>query len=113
MKLLFDQNLPRRLVREFESDFPHSTHVRDLELDTATDSAIFSYAGANGFSIVSKDNDFAQLSFLRGAPPKIVWLRVGNISTAELTEFIHRNARIIQDFESANESFLVLEPSTD
>ena len=111
MKLLFDQNLPRRLVREFESEFPGSVHVRDLQLDTATDPAIFTYAAEHGFTIVSKDNDFAQLSFLRGAPPKVVWLRVGNSSTAELKEFIRRNTGLIQDFESASESFLVLELS--
>ena len=111
MKLLFDQNLPRSLVRAFETDFPGSAHVRDLELDTATDATIFAYAAEHGFAIVSKDNDFAQLSFLRGAPPKVLWLRVGNSSTAELKAFIQRNTRIIQEFESASESFLVLEPS--
>jgi predicted nuclease of predicted toxin-antitoxin system len=111
VKLLFDQNLPRRLVREFEADFPGSAHVRDLRLDTATDPAIFTYAGEHGFTIISKDNDFAQLSFLRGIPPKVVWLRVGNRSTRELKEFFHRNTEHIQNFESASESFLVLEPS--
>ena len=111
MKLLFDQNLPRRLVRVFETDFPGSAHVRDLGLDTASDATVFAYAAEHGFSIVSKDNDFAQLSFLRGAPPKVLWLRVGNSSTAELEAFIQRNTRIIHEFESASESFLVLEPS--
>lgn len=111
MKLLFDQNLPRRLVREFETAFGGSAHVLDLRLDTATDPSIFSYAGKYGFTIISKDNDFAQLSFLRGAPPKVIWLRVGNRSTTELKEFIEKNQKLIQDFERANESFLVLEPS--
>ncbi len=111
MKLLFDQNLPRRLVREVETDFPGSAHVRDFQLDTAIDPAIFAYAAENGFAIVSKDNDFAQLSFLRGAPPKVIWLRVGNSSTEELRKFIQSNTRVIQEFDSASESFLILEPS--
>jgi predicted nuclease of predicted toxin-antitoxin system len=53
VKLLFDQNLPRRLVREFDSEFPGSAHVGDLQLDTATDPAIFAYAAEHGFTILS------------------------------------------------------------
>jgi predicted nuclease of predicted toxin-antitoxin system len=34
----------------------------------------------NGCALVSKDNDFRQLSFLYGAPPKIIWLS-GNAGT--------------------------------
>lgn len=40
------------------------------------------HAKAHGF--VSKDGDFHQRSFLLGAPPKIVWLRVGNCTTNEI-----------------------------
>ena len=110
MKLLFDQNLPRRLVREFETAFPGSAHVRDLRLDTVTDPAIFTYAGGHGFTIISKDNDFAQLSFLRGMPPKVVWLRVGNRSTAELKEFIQRNTEHIQTLNLPVRAFLFWSP---
>ena len=111
MKLLFDQNLPRRLIREFETTFPGSAHVRDLGLATATDAAIFAYARDQGYAIVSKDNDFAQLSFLRGAPPKVIWLRLGNRSASEVVQFVAKSTELIQSFESASESFLVLEPS--
>jgi predicted nuclease of predicted toxin-antitoxin system len=34
--------------------------------------------------IVSKDEDFHHLSFLRGAPPKVIGLSLGNCSTARL-----------------------------
>lgn len=37
MKLLFDQNLSRRLVRMFTIEYPDSKHVTHLGLDTATD----------------------------------------------------------------------------
>ncbi len=73
MKLLFDQNLPRQLVRQLTVEFPGSRHVTEVELDTATDGEIWSYAGEHGLVIVSKDSDFRQLAFLNGPPPKAVW----------------------------------------
>ena len=64
MRLLFDQNLARRLVSKLAIEYPDSEHVADLNLDTATDRAIWDYAGAHGYVIVSKDTDFRQLAFL-------------------------------------------------
>ncbi len=36
------------------------------------------------FAIVSKDVDFSQLSVLHGTPPKVLWLLIGNCTTAEM-----------------------------
>jgi predicted nuclease of predicted toxin-antitoxin system len=36
------------------------------------------------FSILTKDTDFEKYSILRGAPPKVVWLRIGNASNKEV-----------------------------
>ena len=33
--------------------------------------------------IVTLDADFADLSLLRGQPPKVIWLRCGNSTVAE------------------------------
>ena len=61
MKLLFDQNVSRRLVAMFPIEYPASQHVTEVGLDTATDAEIWSYAGEHDFVIVSKDSDFRQL----------------------------------------------------
>lgn len=66
MKLLFDQNLSRRLVSELDDFFPGSVHVTSVGLDIAEDRAIWEFATTNEFTIVSKDSDFRQLSFLYG-----------------------------------------------
>lgn len=66
MRLLFDQNLSRRLVRELEPWFPDSGHVAVLGIETATDREIWAYAAEHGYLIVSKDSDFRQLAFLLG-----------------------------------------------
>jgi predicted nuclease of predicted toxin-antitoxin system len=85
MKLLFDANLPKRLVRLVEIKFPSSLHVVDAGLLTASDQKIWDYARSNGFTIVSKDSDFADLVILRGHPPIVVWLRLGNASVERIT----------------------------
>ncbi len=49
--------------------FSGSVHVRDVGLAPADDEAVWTYAAAHDLVIVSKDSDFRQRSFLRGAPP--------------------------------------------
>ena len=90
MKLLFDHNLSFRLVAPLTNLFPGSAHVRDLGLATANDSAVWDHALKNGFTIVSKDSDFYHRSILLGHPPKVVWLRLGNCTTAQVLDLIQR-----------------------
>ena len=82
MKLLFDQNLSPRLPVLLAAEYPGSAHVRWFGMATAPDPAVWAFAAANGFVIVSKDADFEQRALLFGHPPKVVWLRVGNCPTA-------------------------------
>ena len=58
VKLLFDQNLSHRLVATLARQFPGSVHVRDLGLQHADDATIWEFAKADGYTIVSKDDDF-------------------------------------------------------
>ena len=81
MKLIFDQNLSRHLVAALGGLFPDSSHTSLLGLAEETDSEIRRHAGAGDFVLVTKDADFRQLSLVLGAPPKVVWIRSGNVST--------------------------------
>jgi predicted nuclease of predicted toxin-antitoxin system len=92
VKLLFDENLSPRLVLELSAEFPGPTHVHDAGLGAAADSVGWDYARDNGFVIVSKDSDFADLSVLYGAPPKIVWIRRGNCATAAIAALLRLHA---------------------
>ncbi len=98
MKLLFDENLSPKLVQALEPEYPGSAHVRTLGLRGATDDTIWERARQEGYAIVSKDNDFRQLSFLYGAPPKVIWLSVGNAGTGGhpslLTKSTGRDPRV-------------------
>jgi len=109
VKLLFDQNLSHRLVKALASEFPESAHVRDVGLEKALDEPVWEYAKANSFVIVSKDSDFHQRSFLFGHPPKVVWIRRGNCSTAVIEEILREHRDDVVKFaESEEGSFLAL-----
>jgi predicted nuclease of predicted toxin-antitoxin system len=58
--------------------------VREFALAAADDEAVWAHAAAHDFLIVTKDDDFRQRSFLRGVPPKVVWIRLGNCRTVEV-----------------------------
>jgi len=61
-------------------------HVHDCGLGSAPDAAVWEFAAQGGFIIVSKDLDFHDRSVLRAGPPKVIWLRTGNCSTARVEE---------------------------
>ena len=100
MKLLFDQNLSQRLAALLADVFPGSVHVRDLGLASADDMAVWTHARTNALTIVSKDADFRQLSFLHGCPPKVIWLRVGNRSTNEIHALLRAHVSDLATFDA-------------
>ena len=98
MKLLFDHNLSPRLVSRLKDLYPDSNHLFNLSLDTAEDSFVWQYARDNNFTIVTKDSDFGELSLLRGFPPKVIWIRIGNCKTDELEALIRHSTEEINNF---------------
>lgn len=96
--LLFDENLSPRLVALLAEVYPGSTHVSHVGLARATDDAVWAYASDNGLIIVTKDDDFRQRSFLRGHPPKVIWLRFGNCSTTVIASAFHDRAMDVTAF---------------
>lgn len=99
MRLLFDENLSPKLVSRLSDLFPGSAHVRDVGLASVADSSILEYAVAHGFVVVSKDEDFHHLSFLRGAPPKVIGIHTGNTSTRAIGDLLRSRFADISAFE--------------
>lgn len=89
MKLLFDQNLSHHLVRLLADLFPDSLHVRLLGLAEADDLTLWNFAIVHHCVIVTQDSDYSDWNKLRGAPPKIVWIRCGNATV----DLIHSKLR--------------------
>jgi len=108
VKLLFDENLSPGLIRSLEKEHPGSSHIRTLGLLGATDRAIWERARLDRYTIVSKDNDFRQLSFVHGAPPKVIWLAVGNAGTEAILYFLRSQRVAIQAFETDTEASLLV-----
>lgn len=99
MKLLFDQNLSFRLCEAIDDVFPGSIHVRHVGMEAADDRAIWKFAEDNGYAIVSQDADFAEMAILLGAPPKVIWIRAGNLPWLEVTALLRRYAGMIAAFD--------------
>jgi predicted nuclease of predicted toxin-antitoxin system len=109
MKLLFDQNLSPRLVNRLADLYPESQHVSLIGLDQADDRALWEHAHQNGFTVVTRDSDFSELSLLRGFPPKVIWIRRGNCSTNQIEEILRsHNEDIIQFNENPTLGVLTL-----
>lgn len=109
MKLLFDENLSFRLVDALADVYPKSKHVRQVGLLGADDLHVWNYAAENGFLLVSKDTDFYERSLVYGAPPKIIWLRIGNSSVNETITFLRSQYIVIRHFsEDLTSTFLPL-----
>jgi predicted nuclease of predicted toxin-antitoxin system len=110
VKVLIDQNLSFRLVDVLSSRFPGSCHVRDVGLSGDDDERIWQLAKDEGFVIVTKDNDFLARALVRGHPPQIVQIRIGNASTRQIAELLRMRADDVAQFVAENvESVFMLQ----
>lgn len=98
MKLLFDENLSPGLPQRLADVFPGSAHLRDVGLKGADDSDAWNHAAREGFAVVTKDDDFRELSVLKGSPPKLVMIRTGNCSTRDVETLLRANADKLEAF---------------
>lgn len=98
MKLLFDQNISFRIIKNLVEVWPAAKQVRELGLENSTDKEIWNFAKEHQYTIVTFDSDFFDLSNLYGVPPKIIWVRVGNRSTKSLTITLINKSALITDF---------------
>ena len=100
MRLLFDQNLSHRLLSALNDLFPESLHVRMLGLAEADDLTIWNYAIDHDLIIVTQDSDYSDWNKLRGAPPRILWLRCGNASVDQIHTKLRNAANRIKALDS-------------
>ena len=91
MKLVLDQNLSPRLEQKLRSQGVQCDQVRSINLEDASDTAIWQYAKKYSYTVVTSDSDFSDLAIVKGIPPRIILLRYGNTSTeghfSKLIEF--------------------------
>jgi len=98
VKLLFDENLSRKLVVRLAELYPDSAHVVEFGLLESPDRQIWELAKNRGFVIVSTDADFYELATTLGPPPKVVWLRRWMHPTRDAERVLRREAIRITEF---------------
>jgi len=103
VKLLFDQNISFRIIKLIQLAFPQSEQIRKLNLENKSDKEIWTFAGQNGFTIVTFDADFYEFSNLYGHPPKIIWLRTGNNTTLSISQILLTKKESIIEFIKQDE----------
>lgn len=104
MKLLLDENLSFRLLAILSRDFPQSSQVKMEGLETSTDMALWQYAKLHGFTLVTQDSDFHELSLVYDAPPKVIWLKCGNQSKTYIADLLIKHKAEIERFVQDNET---------
>jgi predicted nuclease of predicted toxin-antitoxin system len=80
IRFLIDAQLPPGLVRRLATRGFIAEHVNRIGLGVASDSAIWRYAARTDATLVTKDEDFVALARREPAGPRVLWIRVGNIS---------------------------------
>ena len=111
MRLLFDENLCEALLPALADLYPGSLHVRALGHGGATDMDVWTLAAREGCILVTRDEDFLQLSVVRGAPPKVVWIWIGlgNCSNTALVGLLRSRHADMERFAAHEEAtFLAL-----
>ncbi|MDR0799101.1 MAG: DUF5615 family PIN-like protein [Dysgonamonadaceae bacterium] len=81
VQLLLDANLSWRSVSILKNHFDNCIHVDNIGLPVpAKDIEIWEYAKSQNLMIVTNDDDFFNIFSIKGFPPKIIMLRMGNQS---------------------------------
>ena len=99
-----------------ETRAPARGPVRGLRARTrswdadALDTAIWTFAAENGYTVVTKDSDFLQRSLRLGFPPKVVWLRLGNCSVEASVELLREKYIRVRHFHDDPEATVLTLP---
>jgi predicted nuclease of predicted toxin-antitoxin system len=108
MRLLFDANLSPSLVERLADVYPDSVHVQLYGLQLS-DVAVWQIAADHGLTLVSKDTDFQAMALVKGFPPKLVLVRLGNCRTALVEAILRQRLLDVERFVTDSlEAILVL-----
>ena len=107
MGIIADENISWRLKKLIPNwNILPSNEIKASE--RLSDLTIWKFAKSNNYSILTFDEDFIDLQNLYGYPPKIIWLRTGNVRTAEIASLLISQKEVIYDFID-NSEFGILE----
>jgi predicted nuclease of predicted toxin-antitoxin system len=80
-----------------QHDFPDSSQVVLLGMESASDKEVWQKAKDEGYVIVTRDADFQELSLVWGQPPKVIRLKTLNQSRAATLKVLLEYREIITE----------------
>lgn len=96
MKFLVDTQLPPKLALWLLQKGFKAGHTTDRSNGhLLKDKEIRNLAIENEWIIVTKDSDFEDYFFVKGVPPRILLVTVGNCSNTQLIELFDTNFNIV------------------
>jgi predicted nuclease of predicted toxin-antitoxin system len=105
-KYLLDENLSWKLIAGVSPALGSVSHVSALGLQNHLDGQIWEFAKAGGYTIITKDNDFSDMSHLLGCPPKVIKLNCGNRTTDYISNMLSGKAELIDSFVSSDSCYM-------
>lgn len=84
IRLLIDENLPASLGVVLPVNAVYATDFGPQP----TDLELWSVARDKDLTILTRDADFFDRIIIEGPPPKIIWVRLGNLRRAELETWL-------------------------
>jgi predicted nuclease of predicted toxin-antitoxin system len=88
------------------ADAIHTTHFPEGHL--LQDTEIRQIAINENRIIVTKDSDFPDSFFLKGPPPRIVYLRLSNMRNRELTALLETRWGMLEDLLNQDTGMLIV-----
>jgi predicted nuclease of predicted toxin-antitoxin system len=108
-KFIIDTQLPPKLARHlckknFESI--HTTYFKNGHL--LSDKQIIEIAIKQEWIVITKDNDFLDNYLLKGSPPKVLLLQIGNVVNRDLLFLLDQSFDKIIEYYNAGIDLLIL-----
>lgn len=110
MKFIVDTQLPPKLatfLRTKGHDCIHTTFFPEGHL--LQDEEIVVIAIEQRRTVITKDSDFSDHYFLKGAPPKVLLLKFGNISNADLLAYFETYLSVIVEAFEQDNNFILFD----
>lgn len=102
-RYLVDVNLPR-----FFSQWNSPEYIHQLDIEaTMPDQLIWEYAQEHDLTIISKDSDFSNRILLTHPPPKVIHIRLGNMSIRDFHDAIARSWEQVLELNTSHKLVIV------
>jgi len=108
LRFIVDTQLPPVLasfLRRKGFDAIHTTHFENGHL--LADKTIREIAIEENRIVVTKDNDFSELYYKFGSPPRLLYLTLGNIRNNDLIDWLDQQLPAIALLFSENASMVI------